>query len=126
MSYVLADFGLARRVDAGHSSSLERFSYRHAAPQVLDGELPTVADDVYSLGSTLFTLLDGRPPFASDDPDADTALAYLRRVRTEAPRHIRTSDAPPELLAIIDRAWPNGVRTGTPTRPRCGTRSPPS
>jgi serine/threonine protein kinase len=102
-SYVLADFGLARRADAGHSASLERFSYRHAAPQVLDGELPTVADDIYSLGSTLFTLLDGRPPFASDDPEADTALAYLRRVRTEPPRRIRAGGAPPELLAIIGR-----------------------
>jgi eukaryotic-like serine/threonine-protein kinase len=102
-SYVLADFGLARRVDAGHSASLERFSYRHAAPQVLDGEVPTVADDVYSLGSTLFTLLDGRPPFAADDPEEDTALAYLRRARTEQPRPIRDVGAPPELLAIVDR-----------------------
>jgi serine/threonine protein kinase len=102
-SYVLADFGLARRIDAGHTASLERFSYRHASPQVLDGELPTVADDVYSLGSTLFTLLDGRTPFAVDDPEADSALAYLRRARSELPRPIRSSDATPELLAIIDR-----------------------
>jgi eukaryotic-like serine/threonine-protein kinase len=99
-SYVLADFGLARPVDAGYSSSLERFSYRHASPQVLDGQAPTVADDVYSLGSTLFTLLDGRPPFAVDDPDADSALAYLRRVRSEPARRIRPA-APEELVAII-------------------------
>ena len=102
-SYVLADFGLARQIDAGHTSSLELFSYRHASPQILDGELPAVADDVYSLGSTLFTLLDGRPPFAVDDPEADTALAYLRRARSELPRPIRSSDATPELLAIVDR-----------------------
>ncbi|HEY7224492.1 MAG TPA: protein kinase [Micromonosporaceae bacterium] len=102
-SYVLADFGLARRIDAGHTGSLERFSYRHASPQVLDGELPTIADDIYSLGSTLFTLLDGRPPFAADEPESDSALAYLRRVRSDLPRPIRSSDATPELLAIIDR-----------------------
>jgi hypothetical protein len=101
-SYVLADFGLARPVDAGYSASLERFSYRHASPQVLDGQPPTVADDVYSLGSTLFTLLDGRAPFAGPDPDSDSALAYLRRVRSEPARRVRPA-APDELLAIIDR-----------------------
>ncbi len=102
-SYVLADFGIARRVDAGHSASLERFSYRHAAPQVLDGASPTVADDVWSLGSTLFTLLDGRPPFAVDDPAEDTALAYLRRVRTAPPRALTRTDLPLGLAAVIAR-----------------------
>ncbi|WP_162907170.1 serine/threonine-protein kinase [Allorhizocola rhizosphaerae] len=102
-SYVLADFGLARRADAGHSASMELFSYRHAAPQVLDGELPDAADDVYSLGSTLFTLLDGRPPFAADDPDSDNPLAYIRRVRTAPPREISIRGVPDGLAAIIRR-----------------------
>jgi len=102
-SYVLTDFGLARTIDTERSDSLERVSYRHAAPQVLDGELPTEADDVYSLASTLFTLLDGRPPFASDEPGGDSALAYLRRARTGAPRRITGTDAPAELLAVIER-----------------------
>lgn len=101
-SYVLTDFGIARMADAGHTASLDRFSYRHASPQVLDGLEPVPADDVWSLGSTLFTLLDGRPPFASDDPDDDTALAYLRRVRTGERRHVRTS-APAALLALVER-----------------------
>jgi len=102
-SYVLADFGIARGIDAGHSASLERFSYRHASPQVLDGEPPTVADDVYSLGSTLYTLLDGRPPFASDDPDDDTALGYLRRVRSAPPRPLTRMDVPADLVDTISR-----------------------
>lgn len=101
-SYVLADFGIARAVDAGRTSSLERFSYRHASPQVLDGLTPTPADDVWSLGSTLFTLLDGRAPFAADDPDEDTALAYLRKVRTGARRTLNRSDIPPSLSALLD------------------------
>ncbi|NED98030.1 protein kinase [Phytoactinopolyspora alkaliphila] len=102
-SYVLADFGIARMADAGHTASLERFSYRHASPQVLDGEPPTAADDVWSLGSTLFTLLDGRPPFAADDPDDDTALAYLRRVRTAESRPLNRPDVAPELVRIVER-----------------------
>ena len=112
-SYVLSDFGIARMADAGHTASLERFSYRHASPQVLDGAEPTQADDVWSLGSMLFTLLDGRAPFASDDPDDDSALAYLRRVRMNERRPLHR-DLPAELLQVIeacltpqreDRTW---------------------
>lgn len=100
-SYVLSDFGIARMADAGHTASLERFSYRHASPQVLDGLEPTEADDVWSLGSTIFTLVTGRAPFSSDDPAEDTALAYLRRVRTGRRRGL-PPDLPDELRQVID------------------------
>ncbi|MBC2933196.1 serine/threonine-protein kinase [Nocardioides sp. zg-1228] len=89
-SWVLADFGIARLVDAEYTSSVEAFTYRHASPQILDGHPPTPADDIWSLGSTLYTLLEGRAPFASDDPDDDSALAYLRRARTEPHRPFST------------------------------------
>ncbi|WNV84443.1 protein kinase domain-containing protein [Umezawaea sp. Da 62-37] len=102
-SHVLADFGIARAVDAGHSASLQLVSYRHAAPQTIDGQKPAVADDLWSLGSTLFTLLDGKPPFSSDDPDEDAVLAYLGRVRSAEPRALRRADVPPDLVAVIDR-----------------------
>jgi eukaryotic-like serine/threonine-protein kinase len=68
-SYVLADFGIARGFDAEHSASLEMVSYRHASPQTLEGTRPSAADDLWSLGSTLFNLLEGKPTFASDYPD---------------------------------------------------------
>jgi serine/threonine protein kinase len=102
-SYVLADFGIARAVDAGHSASLHLVSYRHAAPQMVDGEKPAATDDVWSLGSTLFTLLDGKPPFAGADPDDDGMLAYLGRVRSAQPRPLTRADVPPALAAIIER-----------------------
>lgn len=101
-SYVLADFGIARMADSGHTASLERFSYRHASPQVLDGVPPTEADDIWSLGSTLSTLLDGRAPFAAEDPADDTALAYLGRVRRGERRLLRRDDVPAKLSALVD------------------------
>lgn len=100
-SYVLADFGIARMADAGHTTSLQMVSYRHAAPQTINGGDPSAADDQWSLGSTLFTLLDGAPPFSSDNPDEDTVLSYLERVRATEPRPLRRSDVPPDLAAII-------------------------
>lgn len=102
-SFVLADFGIARMADAGHTASLERFSYRHASPQVLDGAQPTAADDIWSLGSTVSTLLDGRAPFAADDPADDTALAYLGRVRRGQRRPLRRDDVPAGLVSLIDQ-----------------------
>jgi len=102
-SYVLADFGIARPMDAGHTSSLDRLSYRHASPEVLDGLRPEPTDDLWSLGSTLHTLLAGRAPFAADDPADDTALAYLRRVRLGQRRSL-PAEVPPALRAVIDRA----------------------
>ncbi|TQM84898.1 serine/threonine protein kinase [Saccharothrix saharensis] len=102
-SYVLADFGIARGADAAHTASLGMVSYRHAAPQMVDGRPPAAADDLWSLGSTLFTLLDGQPPFASDNPGEDTMLSYLGRVREASPRSLLRRDVPVELVAIILR-----------------------
>ncbi|MFD1150429.1 serine/threonine-protein kinase [Saccharothrix hoggarensis] len=102
-SYVLADFGIARGADAAHTASLQLVSYRHAAPQMVDGQAPAAQDDLWSLGSTLFTLLDGRPPFASDVPGEDTVLGYLGRVRSAPPRSLLRRDVPAELIAIILR-----------------------
>ncbi|WP_109638626.1 serine/threonine-protein kinase [Lentzea atacamensis] len=102
-SYVLADFGIARGTDAGHSASLQMVSYRHAAPQMLEGGTPSFADDVWSLGSTLFTLLEGKPPFASDNPDEDTLLSYVGRVSSAEPRSLTRFDVQASLVAVISR-----------------------
>jgi tRNA A-37 threonylcarbamoyl transferase component Bud32 len=105
-SWVLADFGIARLIDTEHTASVETFTYRHASPQLLDGLPPTASDDIWALGSTLFTLLDGRPPFSSDDPDDDSALAYLRRVRTEKTREAAHHDGQgdtAQVMAVVER-----------------------
>lgn len=115
-SWVLSDFGIARLADSEHTASVETFTYRHAAPQVLDGRAPSRSDDLWALGSTLFTLLDGRPPFASPDPDEDSALAYIRRARTEPHRRLEVPGAGP-LTEVIDRClakspeerWPDAA-----------------
>lgn len=67
----VADFGIASCV----RDSVSRISVRasgagtmvYASPQQLDGEVAKAADDIYSLGATLYELLTGKPPFYSGD-----------------------------------------------------------
>ena len=65
----IADFGIAASV----SDSVSRVSSQagssgtpvYMSPQQMLGEKPSVTDDIYALGATLFDLLTGKPPFSS-------------------------------------------------------------
>lgn len=106
---VLVDrFGDPRLGDLGISSVLGSTatktgelaaSIAYAPPEVIDGQRPEVAADVYSLGATLFTLLRGSPPFAEPD---DTGLApMLARVLTKDPPDLSGMGVPEPLRGAI-------------------------
>jgi hypothetical protein len=100
---VLADFGIARSVtNSEWSLSLEQLTPMHAAPETLMGDEPAVTADVYALGSTLYTMLAGRPPFASQQEE--TLLKYqTRMVNSDVPPLAR-ADIPPALTRVLLRA----------------------
>jgi len=100
---LLGDFGIARM--DGEFETVSRHvtaSIGYAAPEVLDGQAPTVASDVYSLGATLHHLLGGRPAFATKPDEALVAL-YVR-ISRDPPPDLSPSGAPASMLAAIERA----------------------
>lgn len=99
----LADFGVATLMDSIEvSARSEALTPYHAAPEVLEGEQPTVASDVYGLGSTLYQLLAGRP---AHQRDAEGGIApLLLRILSQEPPDIARPDLPPAVMAALRQA----------------------
>ncbi|MFI7608092.1 serine/threonine-protein kinase [Micromonospora sp. NPDC049366] len=98
----LADFGIAALTSGAHRSfTVAALTPHHAAPEVLDGGAPSESSDVYSLASTAFQLLAGRPPFQRGRDEG--LLSYFGRVvRDPAPPLARPGD-PDGLTEVIAR-----------------------
>jgi serine/threonine protein kinase len=98
----LSDFGLARAVaDAGVTQSgIIAGTPHYMAPEQARGETTDQRADLFSLGSTLYAMSAGYPPFRAESP-----LAVLRRVCDDVPRSLREIDPqiPDWLESIIAR-----------------------
>jgi serine/threonine-protein kinase PknK len=99
----LTDSGLVPLVDPSGPSALVGLPPYHAPPEVLENDQLSPASDVYSLGSTLYTLLAARPPYWRGDPE-DTAAALLLRVLQHDVAPIGRSDVPPSLEHLLRTA----------------------
>lgn len=98
----LTDFGLARAADDASltQSGVLAGTPQYMAPEQARGEAIDHRADLFSLGSVIYAMCTGRPPFR-----ASTTLAVLRRVSDDAPRSIRTLNRhiPPWLVKIVDQ-----------------------
>jgi len=98
----ITDFGLARAVDDASQtqSGFIAGTPQYMAPEQARGEAIDARADLFSLGSVIYAMCTGHPPFR-----AETTLAVLRRICDDVPRDVRQSNAavPAWLAAIIDR-----------------------
>lgn len=95
---MLTDFGLARAVD---DATLTRTGIIAGTPQYMSPEQANDdpvdhRSDLFSLGSVLYAMSTGRPPFR-----AETTFGILRRIREGQPRSIR--EVNPDLPEWFER-----------------------
>ncbi|MPY97439.1 MAG: protein kinase [Actinophytocola sp.] len=91
----LTDFGIARNVSdmTLTKSGLMLGSPAYMAPELASGKKVSPAADLWGLGATLFTALDGEPPYDADGDPLATASAV---VHGEVPQ-----PSPGPLAALI-------------------------
>ncbi|MBI1324572.1 protein kinase [bacterium] len=99
---ILADFGLARAVDDASMtrSGVLAGTPQYMSPEQVRGEPIDQRSDLFSLGSAIYAMCTGRPPFR-----AETSYAVMRRITDDDPTPIREID--PELPDWLERlvAW---------------------
>jgi serine/threonine protein kinase len=98
----LTDFGLARAADDASvtRSGIVAGTPMYMAPEQARGEALDHRADLFSLGSVLYAMLTGRPPFR-----ASGTMAVLKRVCEENPRPIREviPEVPEWLCRIVEK-----------------------
>lgn len=96
----ITDFGLARAADDVSVTQTGQIAGtpQYMSPEQAHGDTVDARSDLFSLGSVLYAMCTGRPPFR-----ADTPLAMMRRVSDDTPRGIRqvNSQIPDWLEAIV-------------------------
>ncbi len=99
----LSDFGTAR-IAGGYKTVTGFFTgtLSYTSPEVLSGNPPTVAADVYSLGATIYALIAGSPPHERNN-DEDLIAHYLRITSTPVP-DLRPQGIPADVCAAIEKA----------------------
>ncbi len=95
----ITDFGLARAADDAsltHSGMIAG-TPQYMSPEQASGSSVDHRSDLYSLGSLMYAMCAGRPPFR-----ADSAYGILKRIAEESARPIReVNPKVPEWLANI-------------------------
>jgi hypothetical protein len=98
---VLTDFGIATSTGDSSitSTGLLLGSPAYIAPERAKGEQPRPASDLWSLGATLFTAVEGRPPYDAGDP----LLTVTAVVTGEHAPYVSAGPLVPVLDGLLER-----------------------
>src|SRR6185436_11499547 len=98
----LTDFGLARAADDASltQSGTVAGTPSFMSPEQAEGKPVDCRSDLFSLGSVLYAMCTGRPPFR-----AGTNIGVLKRVCEETPTPIRETnpEVPDWLAAVVEK-----------------------
>ena len=98
----ITDFGLARAADDASltQSGAIRGTPMYMSPEQAQGKPLDARSDLFSLGSVMYVMASGRPPFR-----AESTLAVMRRLADESPRPIReiVPEVPEWLCRVIGK-----------------------
>ena len=99
----LSDFGIARIV-GGYETATGYFTGTIAftAPDVLAGNPPTIASDVYSLGATIYALIAGTAAY--DRHTGEDLIAHYLRISSTPVPDMRPEGIPADACAAIEKA----------------------
>ncbi len=102
------DFGLAfRRRYPTYRKPDTTGTLAYLAPEIIQGQMPTIASGLYALGVMAYALWAGHLPF---DPSVDGALtlgSFMNRVVTEPPA-ISNLPIPADLQTICGHFYVSG------------------
>jgi serine/threonine protein kinase len=98
----ITDFGLARSVDDNSITQLGSIAGtpQYMSPEQASGAQLDQQSDLFSLGSLLYTLCTGRPPFRDD-----TSYGVMRKIIDEEPEPIRkySPDTPLWMVELVEK-----------------------
>ena len=99
----LSDFGIAH-ITGGFQTATGVFTGSPAftAPEILSGDPPSQASDVYGLGATLFAALTGHAAF--ERRSGEQVIAQFLRIASESTPDLRERGVPDDVAAIVDMA----------------------
>jgi predicted Ser/Thr protein kinase len=99
----LMDFGIARISGEQRLTQANRIvgTLEYMAPELIEGQEPSPASDIYAMGVLLYELLSGKLPFASR-----TDYELMQAIVREKPIPLRKLDGqiPKELEAVVQKA----------------------
>jgi N-acetylneuraminic acid mutarotase len=99
----LSDFGIAR-IAGGFETRTGYFTgtIAYTAAEVLAGNPPTTASDVYSLGATLYALIAGTA--AHDRKTGEDLIAHYLRIGSTPVPDLRPGGIPADVCSAIEKA----------------------